>query len=96
MDLGDSYAADKARLEWASGVREYHGPACGCDSCALRPPKRLRQENIDGFLHAISTLLHDVKLSGADLCIAQIISNLGDCYNMEDAEYVAYVWEACD
>ncbi len=58
--------------------------------------RRLAPENIDGFIHAITTLLHDHSRKGSDLRIAQIIGNLGDCYNMEDAEYVHHTWEVCD
>jgi hypothetical protein len=60
------------------------------------PPERLTPANIEAFLAAMRVLLNDRARSGSDMRIAQVLGNLGDCYYMEDQEFIAYVWEACD
>lgn len=61
-----------------------------------KPPKRLAARNIEEFLAAMRVLLNDRAKAGHDLRIAQVIGNLGDCYNMEDEAFIKHVWEACD
>lgn len=67
----------------------------------METPERLNPANIEDYLTAMRVLLYDAAgLSGdrerKDLRIAQIVGNLGDNYNMEDAEYVALIWGECD
>ena len=67
----------------------------------MSTPERLKPENIEKYLAAMRILLYDrAGLSGdkthSDLRIAQVVGNLGDCYYMEDEEYIKHVFEACD
>jgi len=82
MDRTDTYGADLERLKRST-------------------PQRCTPEAIEEFLSAMRVLLEDAAgLSGdrvhKDLRIAQVVGNLGDCYHMEDREYLDHIWTACD
>lgn len=66
-----------------------------------KPPPRLLPHHIDEAVQAITVLLRDAAgISGdmqhKDLRIAQVLGNLGDCYYMEDREFIDHIWQACD
>lgn len=54
-------------------------------------PPRLQPHNIDHFIGVLSHALYASARRGEDLRIAQIIDNLGNCYHLEDAEYVEFI-----